>query len=302
MCHRFQDVLKYEIQDSLLPLGITHFQPLVEKCREVEAMKNCMRNRGGTSNHGGPTRPSNQNQGRSRPNQKPYDRPQGSNKGPYRPMTSISDDRRMTSESKPYCYHCGDPRHFADKCTLNDSVCFKCQKPEHLARDFKEPKAEALLKATKVTRPTTQGRVYNINGQGTSCPNESFQGECEISSNILTVLFNSDATHSFISMDCVKLLELHVTTLLFDLFVTTAADKTLTANTACMHCPIVVLSRKFNVNLICLALKNLDVIFGMDWLSYHYILLDCGRKTVIFPDPELSKFLAAHEIKVALKE
>ncbi|XP_004492105.1 uncharacterized protein [Cicer arietinum] len=86
------------------------------------------------------------------------------------------------------------------------------------------------------------------------------------------------------------------------LSVTTAADKTLTANTTCKHCPIVVLSRKFNVNLICLPLKNLDVILGMDWLSYHYILLDCGRKTVIFLDPELSKFLAVHEIKVSLKE
>nr|XP_004515606.1 uncharacterized protein LOC101495319 [Cicer arietinum] len=260
MCHRFQDVLKYEIQDSVLPLGMTRFQPLVEKCREVEAMKNHRLNRGGTSNHGGPTRPSNQNQGRSRPDQNPYRRPQGSDKGPYRPMTSISDDRQRTSESKPYCYHCENPRHLANKCTLNGSVCFKCQKPGHLARDCKEPKAKASLNATEVTRPTTQGRVYNINGQGTSRLNESFQGECEISGNILTVLFDSGATHSFISMECVELLELHITTLLFDLSVTTTADNTLIANTACMHCPIVVLGRKFNVNLICLPLKNLDVI------------------------------------------
>ncbi|XP_004515150.1 uncharacterized protein [Cicer arietinum] len=48
--------------------------------------------------------------------------------------------------------------------------------------------------------------------------------------------------------------------------------------------------------------QNLDVILGVDWLSYHYILLDSGRKIVIFPDPELSKFLATQDIKVALKE
>ncbi|XP_073225645.1 uncharacterized protein [Cicer arietinum] len=144
------------------------------------------------------------------------------------------------------------------------------KKPGHLAKDCKEPKAEASLNETKVARPTTQGRVYNINGQGTFRPNESFQGECEISGNILTVLFDSGATHSFISMDCVKLLELSVTTLLFDLSITTVLDKTLTSNMACMHCPIVV-------------------------LKY-------GRKIVIFPNPELSKFLSAHEIKVSLKE
>ncbi|XP_004514531.1 uncharacterized protein [Cicer arietinum] len=155
--------------------------------------------------------------------------------------------------TKPYRYRCGDPGHLADK-----------------------------LDATKVTRPTAQGRVYRMNGRGVSCPNESFQGECEISCNILTVLFYSGATHSFILMDCVNLLKLYAITLLFDLSVTTAADKTLTTNTTCMYCFVVVLGRKFIVNLICLPLKNLDVIIGMDGLSYNFILLDCGRKTVIF--------------------
>ncbi|MCI24945.1 hypothetical protein A2U01_0046132 [Trifolium medium] len=40
----------------------------------------------------------------------------------------------------------------------------------------------------------------------------------------------------------------------------------------------------------------------MDWLSYHYILLDCARKLVIFPDPSLAKFLSAYEVKVSLKD
>ncbi|KAK2417415.1 putative mitochondrial protein [Trifolium repens] len=36
MCRRFQDGLRYELQDAVVPLGIRQFQVLVEKCREVE--------------------------------------------------------------------------------------------------------------------------------------------------------------------------------------------------------------------------------------------------------------------------
>ncbi|XP_073219895.1 uncharacterized protein [Cicer arietinum] len=56
MCHCFQNGLKYEIQDSVLPLGIQHFQVLVEKCREIEDMKNNRANRGGSFSSGGPSR------------------------------------------------------------------------------------------------------------------------------------------------------------------------------------------------------------------------------------------------------
>ena len=84
MCHRFMEGLRYEIQDSVLPLGIQQFQPLVEKCREVEAMKNRRLNRGG-GNSGGPIRHNNQNQGRGRQNQKPYSRPQGETKASIDP-------------------------------------------------------------------------------------------------------------------------------------------------------------------------------------------------------------------------
>ncbi|XP_024636273.1 uncharacterized protein [Medicago truncatula] len=141
-----------------------------------------------------------------------------------------------------------------------------------------------------------------MDGQGATRPNESFQGECEIAGTILPVLFDTGATHSFISMDYVERLKLSTSPLPFDLMVTTTADKIVTVDTACMLCAITILDKKFLVNLICLPLKNLVVILGMDWLSYHYIMLDCGRKLVIFPDSGLAKFLTAYHVKVSLKD
>ncbi|KAK2389962.1 hypothetical protein QL285_063516 [Trifolium repens] len=56
MCRHFQDGLRYELQDAVVPLGIRQFQVLVEKCQEVEDMRNKRVNRQGGSSAGGPNR------------------------------------------------------------------------------------------------------------------------------------------------------------------------------------------------------------------------------------------------------
>ncbi|XP_004516426.1 uncharacterized protein [Cicer arietinum] len=80
MCHRFQKGLKFEIQDSVLPLGIQRFQVLVEKCREVEDMKNKRANRGGNFSSGGLSRV-NHPDNKGKQVVKPYNRPQNNNRG-----------------------------------------------------------------------------------------------------------------------------------------------------------------------------------------------------------------------------
>ncbi|MCI65451.1 gag polyprotein, partial [Trifolium medium] len=57
MCRRFQGGLRYELQDAVVPLGIRHFQVLVEKCQEIEDMKSKQMNRQGSFSAGGPSRP-----------------------------------------------------------------------------------------------------------------------------------------------------------------------------------------------------------------------------------------------------
>jgi hypothetical protein len=85
-----------------------------------------------------------------------------------------------------------------------------------------------------------------------------------MSGNLLTVLFDSGATHSFISMDRVKQLNLPTTSLPFDLIVSTPTAEPICARSVCQNCPIVIQDKKFLVNLICLLLTQLDVILGMD--------------------------------------
>jgi len=55
---------------------------------------------------------------------------------------------------------------------------------------------------------------------------------------------------------------------------------------------------RFKVNLICLPMEDLDVILGMDQLSGNHIVIDCGRRIVIFLETLRLKLISAQkEIK-----
>ena len=41
----------------------------------------------------------------------------------------------------------------------------------------------------------------------------------------------------------------------------------------------------------------MDVIFGMDWLTLHHVLLDCTNKTVMFPDSGVLDYLNSYSLK-----
>ncbi|KAK2402384.1 hypothetical protein QL285_051909 [Trifolium repens] len=38
----------------------------------------------------------------------------------------------------------------------------------------------------------------------------------------------------------------------------------------------------------------------MDWLSYHYVILDCARKLVFFPEPGVQRYLSANRLSMVM--
>jgi len=77
-------------------------------------------------------------------------------------------------------------------------------------------------------------------------------------------LFDSRASHSFISNECVGRLGLVVGDMGYKLIVSTPTSRQVSTNSACVGCFIEVGGPRFKLNLICLVLEGLDVILGMD--------------------------------------
>ena len=83
-------------------------------------------------------------------------------------------------------------------------------------------------------------------------------------------MFDYGATHSFISFDCAKKLKLLVRELEFELVVSTPTKGTIVTSSMCAECPIIIEGQIYKINMICIPLKDLEVILGMDWLSESY--------------------------------
>ena len=108
------------------------------------------------------------------------------------------------------------------------------------------------------------------------------EGKCYFQNKLLDVLYDSGATHSFISHACIERLALGVSVLPFDVVVSTPTDKPITTSQICLKCPIEIEDKSFVVDLIFLPLSQLDVVLGMDWLSSNHVLLNCKDKTLTF--------------------
>ena len=57
------------------------------------------------------------------------------------------------------------------------------------------------------------------------------------------------------------------------------------------NCPLIVHDREFSVDLISLPFHELDLISGMNWLSKHWAIVDCDKKTVLLKCFALSKVI-----------
>jgi len=120
--------------------------------------------------------------------------------------------------------------------------------------------------------------------------------------NSVLVLFDSGASHSFISHDCVERLGLSTRDLGCELMVSIPASGQISTNLACVGCLMEVEVKRFKVNLVSLPLEGLEVILGMDWLSTNHVVLDCGRRKIVFPETEGIELMTSGEAVKEMKQ
>ena len=141
-----------------------------------------------------------------------------------------------------------------------------CDQTRHYARHCpnKKPVGGASAKKLVGDRPRAPGHIFALTTTKATQLGNLVQFNCLLFGHDVVVLFDSGATHSFVSNECVRRLGLVMRELGCELIVTTPASGEVSTTSMCVACPMEVAGRKFKVNLICLPMEGLDVILGMD--------------------------------------
>jgi hypothetical protein len=115
-------------------------------------------------------------------------------------------------------------------------------------------------------------------------------GTIPLFGNLASTLFDSGATHSFISSTYVKLCSMITQPLNQNISVSTPAGDVVTCRKFIEDCPIVIEDRVLLANLAIFQMLGFDIILGMDWLSKYYANIDFRKKEVFFRSPSDVEF------------
>src|SRR4051812_31331030 len=104
-------------------------------------------------------------------------------------------------------------------------------------------------------------------------------GMFSINSVLTRVLFDSGASHSFITKELACTSKIPPTKFKHVMIVQILGSTT-KARQICKAVPIRIHGIDFYANLIVLGTKGLEVVLGVDWMSKHKGLIDCANKAI----------------------
>jgi hypothetical protein len=93
------------------------------------------------------------------------------------------------------------------------------------------------------------------------------------------VLFNSGATHDFITKACTQRCQLSIHHVDTPYLISTPGGRVVTKQTV-MHAPLDLAGKLYKPSLIVLDGQGLDIILGMGWMRAHKALLDTTTRVV----------------------
>ncbi|XP_043710201.1 uncharacterized protein LOC122659119 [Telopea speciosissima] len=176
------------------------------------------------------------------------------------------------------CYNCKESGHMAKDCPQSrqsGSWLVATSKPS-LARVAVRPLAPAPVRKT-------QGRVYSVTHKEAQVDPSVITGMISVCSLPAYVLFDSGASHSFISLSFAEKLPFEP--------VSTPTGSKVELDRSFHFYPIRVSDHGLEASLIILDMKDFDVILGMDWLSTHGASLICAERKILFRAGEENEFM-----------
>jgi hypothetical protein len=131
------------------------------------------------------------------------------------------------------------------------------------------------------------GRVNHVSAETAQENPQVVLGMFFVNSIPASVLFDSGASHSFISAQFVAKHSITMCTMKQTMLVKSPGE--MKALYMCPNVSLKIMGANFWAKLIVLESKDLDVILGMDWLGMHDVTIQCARRTILLTGPNGEK-------------
>ena len=129
--------------------------------------------------------------------------------------------------------------------------------------------------------PSAPARAYAMKAREDQDAPEVIAGIFSLYDIEMHALIDLGSTYSYIFIEHVFDKIPVVEQLTYDMHVTSPLGHNISVNSVYRNCPIVIQAREFLADLIAIPFREFDLIMGMDWLSKHRAIIDCGQKTVV---------------------
>jgi hypothetical protein len=171
--------------------------------------------------------------------------------------------------------------------------CFNCGSADHFIRDCPRPKKPNKGQSSnqgnqnKGKRPMMQVRQGRINFTTLAELSDGapvMSGTFSIHHQPVVTLFDSGATHSFISNNCGTRIGLDLCPTKGAYMISTPGGK-ITSGQMVKKVPIQFGSKEIRTDLILLDLEGIDIILGMNWMTEHRVLLNISSRVIEIDSP-----------------
>ncbi|KAA3473357.1 DNA/RNA polymerases superfamily protein [Gossypium australe] len=200
-------------------------------------------------------------------------------------------------------------KEFVVLCWGNNRNCYKCGSPNHFIRNCPERDGKDGKQEVKANNVSSRGRPQKNLGGGTSsrcAPRDSavrlkgrapariyairareeasspdvITGTFTLHDISIVALIDPGSTHSYICMKLTSSMSMIVKSTKFVVKVSNPLGKHVLVVKVCKSCLLTIRGHCFLANLMLLPFDEFDLILGMDWLTTHDVLVNCGSKFI----------------------
>ncbi|XP_056176036.1 uncharacterized protein LOC130140508 [Syzygium oleosum] len=183
------------------------------------------------------------------------------------------------------CFGCGQLGHVVKDCPQG-----RPQPSAPPVRQQQQPTQGGAPPPRNLQRPPMQGKVYAITQKEAEASKTVISGTLSLCDQLAYALFDTGATHSFVSARFMRLVGLKSELLEVPLSVSTPLKDMILSTLACKDCKISIGGVDQRIDLVVLVMYDFDVIIGMDWLSKQWANADCYEKVIQFNPPNHPSF------------